>query len=670
MSHYEVWVIQVLFVLISNVGIAAEISSTDQESVVIKSTASENCLGLQDVECLSRKLNQIYYHANVALKSLPDGSAYVNISILKNDGDCSTGFVTLDGVFMNNQERRAFESAAWQRFHAKHGKISPELVAELDSQPINEELPIVFWLASPGIDEAEHESSVLPEHLCQNPQQDFYSFAIANGISADSLYMLPGVPAVRAEVTPLQIQTLGHYEGLATAYRFSKPEPEYCGYSSVWDESVIDFDSSGYGINVCVLEEALPISSQYLSRSGQYYTGAGAVFSTHARHVCGMIRNSAPVGPNGVANNAQCYFGNWIGTPYDDPANPAYYGCIWNAPYVWNFSHGSQGGIDHFFDFWAERWPNPLVVASSGNLGHSRVTSAGFNMLVVGCADDNSTSSRSDDRAFRYCTANGPYRYSYINPQSQTSWNPTGDRELPMISAPCSVAVLGNTMWGTSYAAALVSGAAATLIDENTLLAGKPYALRAILMAGASSDIDLTWFNPADRTVDERDGAGELNIWLSGLIGNSLFKVSPNNSVPMSLGHDYRTLDLDSDFDSTGYSVNRYYIDGQTNGAPFRVVLAWNATATCSDASASDTCSQSHIDADLNLVVRDTLTGTVVAYSDSLDNSFEFVQFVPPAGDHEYEVLIYRASASEASTKYGIAWIAWPFEDNDVNGFI
>jgi hypothetical protein len=93
-----------------------------------------------------------------------------------------------------------------------------------------------------------------------------------------------------------------------------------------------------------------------------------------------------------------------------------------------------------------------------------------------------------------------------------------------------------------------------------------------------------------------------------------------------------------------------------------RVVLSWDATATCSDPSLG-TCSNDVLDADLDLYVYRKSDGQLMGYSVTSANSYEFVEFdADPAA--EYEIKIYAYSWTSASTYFGLAWDITSFSTN------
>jgi hypothetical protein len=295
-------------------------------------------------------------------------------------------------------------------------------------------------------------------------------------------------------------------------------------------------------------------------------------------------------------------------------------------------------------DYNVKRSPYPTICASAGNSGSSAVTtSLAYNVLNVGGTDDNETAARADDTLYT----------------STSSLNPTyTDRELPTISAPgVNIETASGTVAsGTSASTFMCTGAAAQILEKNTSLQYWPEAIRAIMICGADENIDGPRLDLTDN-VDDKDGAGEINVEKSVSIAGSVNKVDRNNT-PRSSGHDYETM-ASSDF----YLVNDlmvyngiYYAQRVTGGNRLRVVLVWDATATCTDPSDASTCGTSVLDGDFDLKVYNVTKDEVADMSLSWDNGFEFVEVPDPDGD-VFAITISGTFASGVSSTYmGIAW--------------
>lgn len=257
-----------------------------------------------------------------------------------------------------------------------------------------------------------------------------------------------------------------------------------------------------------------------------------------------------------------------------------------------------------------DRWR--LVVKSAGNRGggDGRVTSPGngYNVLAVGDVNLNGTSARADD------VMSGTS--SFVDPTSTT-----GDREKPEVAAPgTNIQMLssgfpygGQTNSGTSFAAPMVAGEAARLVQRKPFLGVWPEQLRAVIMASAVRNVE-----GATRLSDV-DGAGMIAV-------NSAVRILDDNR------HGGRHVDCATFGASQVVSTVTLGVDER-----LRAAISWTA-----DPSAPDHANRPS--ADLDLQVRGP-AGSV--FSSSFDNTSEIVDFrAPVAGTHEVRVINFRCTRS------------------------
>ena len=234
---------------------------------------------------------------------------------------------------------------------------------------------------------------------------------------------------------------------------------------------------------------------------------------------------------------------------------------------------------------------------------------------------------------------------------SSTGPTPDNGRAKPDLVAPAGE---------TSYAAPLVAGAAAVLIQaglrgdggSDTNSAVKIATVKALLMNGAIKPAD--WANPSPSPLDRNYGAGVLNVFNSykqlagGKHGYSVAATVATGSahpptggsatVGVLSGWDYNTNTSSSAADG----VNHYYFN-VTNGAAgaqftATATLAWNRHQN-----------QTAIN-NLALYLYNTANSNLVADSVSTVDNLQHV-WVPQLPAGRYDLQVWKAGgASEVST--------------------
>jgi len=270
------------------------------------------------------------------------------------------------------------------------------------------------------------------------------------------------------------------------------------------------------------------------------------------------------------------------------------------------------------------------VVKSAGNEAGScrsqtgNVTSPGlaYNVITVGNFDDRNTVDWATD-GMHPCS-------SYVDPTSTH-----GDRQKPEVAAPGTNinSTIISDPWvgctfaecsGTSFAAPMVTGVAALLMQRNSTLQIWPESVKAILMATAVHNIE------GAARLSDKDGAG-------GIVADRA------DNVVQGINGGWGTV---------GYSCNTPTpLDVATmplvEGVRTRVVIAWN----------NDPAYQfydSQPSADLNLVVYHE-SGSFATAIGNFDNTYEILSFIPwLSGNHILRVVRTRCEYSPA--RMGWAW--------------
>jgi hypothetical protein len=560
------------------------------------------------------------------------------------------------GAALRKQERVARR--------ADRGSLSDELWnAVADLRP-GQTYPVLIWLPTQEstVDKvtllADAEAAAAEKSQREAGQADARSKLLAAAPwLQERLSTVTGTPAVVAELTREEVLALAPVPGIVDLLPFRPGKPaSSTSYVDTINASYGTTSLSGNGVKVCLVEERNPDASTYTQNSsiGGFYC-SGALQNSHARCTAAMIRSTDS--PYGSAKNASEYWGGYVGcTGGDTPERGLDY-CATNAIHVWNAGFTLTSGFDALFDYYAKHSPYPLITVPTGQTDDditacptacSNTPSAsaanGWSVLIVGGSRDCETADRSDDKAF--C-------YAY-------SANPVLDREVPHVVAPAYLLnadtyVCGS---GTSWASALTAGAATQLIETNSALATWPEAIRSILMTTATVSVDGVTLNLND-AVDDRDGAGEIDVSLADRLGATTAKKNGGNTA-CDFGHDYGPIDSTSTPAGNDYSES-YNIYTASAGQRTRVVLTWDGTGTCSSLTDATTCSSDSKDADLEILLYQGTT--LLSTSQSTRNSFEFLEFAPAANTN-YTVRIHAYSWNASSTYYGISWFTGSYTTN------
>jgi hypothetical protein len=347
---------------------------------------------------------------------------------------------------------------------------------------------------------------------------------------AARLDFIGDAPAATAILTASEIASVGRSPTVAQIYYAKPPQPSGTAYPQTVLSSSTGY--SGSGESICVLEVSPPTTPNTLQLAGSNCQSQSP--SDHARVVAGVIRDASS--PYGTATAASVYLTSQAGCSGGSFAGSVNW-CVAQGAQAWNYSATCTSGVDRLFDYRVKSSPYPLISVAAGNHADSPLPKqscgsactntrctplcASFNTLIVGAANDCGDSTRTNDEIACFsCDAN------------------ISLRELPHLVAPGQdVTADGLTSSGTSFAAPQVAAAAAQLMQRNNALRSWPEALRSIIMCGATESVSG---GPLDQNdfVDDRDGAGELDMLESVVIGAGSNKVDGGN-VARVAGHDY-----------------------------------------------------------------------------------------------------------------------------------
>lgn len=339
----------------------------------------------------------------------------------------------------------------------------------------------------------------------------------------------------------------------------------------------------------------------------------------HATAVAGIIRSTDGY-ERGVAPGANLWVGGSCGGWTSELNNRASAAAAWGAR-AFNLSYGSNhSGVlteqDRYWDDLAiNLWRSVVVAAgNAGNAGHVISPATAFNVIAVGSYDEGTQLMSGFS--------------SGVDPISAHS-----DRQKPEVVAPGESFIstthaspwLGAVGSGTSYAAPLVTGTVALLMQRRPALQYWPETVRAIVMTSA------LWDNhEGDARLSDLDGAGGIDADFADRIADSA-----------------RGRWGGGGFDCSWGAVTP--IDGITlaQGLKTRVVLSWQTDPTYASYASQPS-------ADLDLIIKDP-SGNYVASSASWDNATEVVDFYPSvAGVYTVELSKYRCDLSPRF--FGLAW--------------
>jgi hypothetical protein len=443
---------------------------------------------------------------------------------------------------------------------------------------------------------------------------DAYAPVVFTNANAAQVAMLAELPIVERLYPSLDYQ----------------PEIDDAVATHRWDR-VHDFGVRGVGIKVGIVEDDGVDSHPDLNVAG-YFDAASPNVGSHATAVAGIIGSDSTSHP-GHARGVQIYSGN-SQTYNDSDLIAATTWCINQGCEIVNMSFGFETNLaiallDRYVDYQV-RYTSTSIVKSCGNEGNGtgNVTSPGlgWNVLSVGNINENDNSDWADDVMNSGSSFNDPI-------------STHNDRQKPEVAAVGTSVTSTNTSGGfsnqgsgTSYAAPGIVGMAACLMQMRSTLTLAPEAVRAIMMAGATHNLE------GSSRLSDKDGAGGIN-------GLNAYRIAASNKFSSGT------------FTPASFSTNGYFTRNISlrAGDRARIVLSWNSRGTHVPPfiNYADV-----LDADLDMTVflgSGVTSGTAVASSSSYDNNYEIVEFVPQVtGTYTIRVNDFRFDGP--SEEYALAW--------------
>lgn len=558
--------------------------------------------------------------------------------------------ISLDssGRSVNSAQLQANEEASDA---AQNGKLAPGLAKKLAATSSEQPIKVMLWLKEPAGAETQRPAPTPPGSVSSASEAQVNAFfaqvdaqraavlkplvdSVATKLRklGSNVKTEPYSPVVYATLTPSAIRQAAALNEVDTVYEDQKAEPALqVGRVTILANTVNSRGFSGTGVRIGLIEVGgrIATSNPYLSGTFQDTTYVCSSPQAHATAVGGMIRSTHPT-VRGIAPSVSMWAGGSCGGWASELTNRSTAAANWGAR-AFNLSLGSDSGrlVDGFARFYDDMVINRLrtVVIAAGNYGapgcvqgtngNVGTPAVAYNVITVGNFDDKNTIGWSGDT---------------MNPCS--SWrdplSTNGDREKPEVSAPgTSINSMttaspwtGPTGSGTSYAAPMVTGVAALLIQRNTSLGSWPEAIKAILMTTAVHNIEgstrLSEFDGAGGIVADR--ADDVARGVNGTWGAQSYSCSVATSLNVA------TMSL-------------------TGGVRTRATIVWdNNPAYASYASRPS--------ADLDVQVVNS-AGSVVAASSSFDNTYELVDFTPRTSGS------YKLRVNKQRCDYTPRWLGW-----------
>lgn len=204
----------------------------------------------------------------------------------------------------------------------------------------------------------------------------------------------------------------------------------------------------------------------------------------------------------------------------------------------------------------------------------------------------------------------------------------------------------------TSFSTPMVSAAAAILHEAGTGTdANKTETIRALLLAGATKDEFPTWDRTVTRPIDDRFGAGELNIYNSymSLQGGEFNGTAGDPAAPVALnGWDYET-----EIVSGNDLFYEFEVSNGTKLDELSIVLCWNMEINDLNNSPSIFSSSENL-GDLNLDFYDSSGSFLGSLLDESKSSVDNVEHIYlqdlPEGTYHLKV------SSDTNRDFGLAW--------------
>lgn len=528
---------------------------------------------------------------------------------------------------------------------AKYGKLDPALSDKLQTAG-NQEIGVIVWLKdqskdkttkkdyavdlttdenSPGIQDPEVDTKL---DQAKNDKQ-FNVNAIVDPVlkkmkqKGYKYNVDTNVPVIYAKLKKAHINDIARWAEVDTVYPDAQAESAInMARPTILADIVYSRGITGSGTKVGEIEVGggINAANTFLAPPIQLDT-LNTCLSDHAAAVAGIIKSNRPL-YFGISPGASLRIGGSCGGWISELTGAADRAIAWGAPVLTNSwaNANADGNLkfeDRYFDTLAWNAPWTTSVIAAGNTG-GRVTSPGlsYNSITVGAFDDLNTRNWTNPNDVMASYS------GYINGNNLM--------EKPEVAAPGSnIISLTNTVLyygmgsGTSYAAPMVTGEIADIMQRNTNLKGWPEAVKAIVMASALHNLE------GSSELSGKDGAGGIAVDRADNI---------SRGFNGAWGGKYYPCSSTSPYTLTTMSL--------TVGVKTRVVMAFSTDP-------NDLNYNSRPSADLDIQIKNP-SGSIIDGSYSSRNTYEIVEFTP-AVTGNYQLNLIKFSCT--SLKYlGWAW--------------
>jgi hypothetical protein len=357
----------------------------------------------------------------------------------------------------------------------------------------------------------------------------------------------------------------------------------------------------GSGIGIYMTEPGCAANSRITN-----YSRLAGTETDHSRNVGAILRAVSP------DSFIYCRGGDVLPTRVDlTTLNPP----------IRVINRSSGNNYDTFYTSLDRDWDNFIydnnipIFKSAGNegktTGYVSSPGKGLNVITVGNYDDATDTINSGS--------------SFVDPQ-------TGN-EKPEICAPGTDITAGTfTMTGTSQASPHAAAFAADMMSGYTYLRGKPYLVKAAMLAGATDSIT---------GGSDKVGLGGIDFLSAYYSGYDYWYEGDNSSFASYAANDGIKNSL---------IEKKVYLWNDTEAV--RIVLSWLTRGNYTFDHRNDALA---IGMDLDLWVYDPY-GNFVAGSSSWDNPFEYVEFKPTvSGYYKIEIQRYANRDTANNLRVGVS---------------